>query len=179
MFEVNFFEKKQRNLLPHLMSGIFAILFIAMGIYFFLSYTHYVQTDETNKNWLREEADQLAISRQMEKYDQLTKRLTENKAIFEGKQYPMSGVVRELAAQVPNEEESISIFGLNESNQATLVLEKMSIDEISETINRFNELPYIKNTHLIRIENQTSEPESLVELRVELDEEILREEVRP
>ena len=35
MFEVNFFEKKQRNFLPYVLSGAFLFLLVLVGVYFF------------------------------------------------------------------------------------------------------------------------------------------------
>lgn len=179
MFEINFFEKKQTNFLPYLISGVFMLLLVAVGGYFFVSYTSYIKTDEENSVWLQEAAEPLTISQQIETYDTLTKRLTGDKTVFEERQYPMDLLVKELVAIVPNQDKNISIVNVNESNQVTLVLEELSIDELSNTIDLFNDLNYVTNTHLIRIENQTTQTGSLVEMRLELDETVLREELVP
>ena len=177
MFEVNFFEKKQRNFLPFVLSGAFLFLFVLVGIYFISAQAYYTKAETSDREWLQAEAEQLRVSRQMQEYAQLTERTAENKATFEAKQYPMAYVTKAVMALVPNAEQHLTILNKNETNQITLVLDGLTVTEISETVEKFQALAYVSNVHLIRMENQLDGVGSTVELWLELDEAALREEV--
>ena len=45
MFEVNFFEKKQRNFLPYVLSGAFLFLLVLVGVYFFSAQAYYTKAE--------------------------------------------------------------------------------------------------------------------------------------
>ena len=80
-------------------------------------------------------------------------------------------------ALVPNAEQHVAIFNKNETNQITLVLEGLTVTEISETVEKFKALAYVSNVQLIHMENQVDGAGSTVELWLDLDEAALREEV--
>lgn len=177
MFEVNFFEKKQRNFLPYVLSGIFLFLLVLVGVYFFSMQTYYANAEVRDLEWLQAEEEQLKISRQMQEYAQLTEQVAENKAAFETKQYPMAYVTKEILEQVPNAEQHMTIFNKNETNQITLVLEGLTVTEISEAVEKFRALVYVSDVQFIRMENQLDGAGSTAELWLELDEAALRGEV--
>jgi hypothetical protein len=177
MFEVNFFEKKQRNFLPHVLSGAFLFLLALVGVYVFLMQAYYANAEVRDQEWLQVEEEQLMVSRQMQEYAQLTEQVADNKATFEEMQYPMAYVTKAILAQVPNGEQHVTILNKNETNQITLVLEGFSITEISDAVNNFKTLVYVSDVQFIRMENQPDGAGSTVEVWLELDELALREEV--
>jgi Tfp pilus assembly protein PilN len=177
MFEVNFFEKKQRNFLPYVLGGAFLILLVLVGIYFFTAQAYYTKAEIRDQEWLQAEEEQLRVSRQMQEYAQLTDQVAENKATFEAKQYPMAFVTKAIIEQVPNGEQHVTIFNKNETNQITLVLEGLTVTEISEAVEKFKALGYVSDVQFISMENQLDGAGSTVELWLELDEAALREEV--
>ena len=177
MFEVNFFEKKQRNFLPYVLGGAFLILLVLVGIYFFTAQAYYTKAEIRDQEWLQAEEEQLRVSRQMQEYAQLTDQVAENKATFEAKQYPMAFVTKAIIEQVPNGEQHVTIFNKNETNQITLVLEGLTVTEISEAVEKFKALDYVSDVQFISMENQLDGAGSTVELWLELDEAALREEV--
>lgn len=71
----------------------------------------------------------------------------------------------------------MTIFNKNETNQITLVLEGLTITEISDAIENFKALVYVSDVQFIRMENQSDGAGSTVEVWLELDEVALREEV--
>lgn len=163
--------------LPYVLSGAFLFLLVLVGVYFFSAQAYYTKAEIRDREWLQTEEEQLSISRQMQEYAQLTDRTAENKATFEAKQYPMAFVAKEIMAQVPISEQHVAIFNKNETNQITLVLEGLTVTEISETVEKFKALAYVSNVQLIRMENQVDGAGSTVELWLDLDEAALREEV--
>jgi Tfp pilus assembly protein PilN len=177
MFEVNFFEKKQRNFLPYVLGGVFLILLVLTGVYFFTAQAYYAKAEIRDQEWLQAEEEQLRVSRQMLEYAQLTEQVAGNKANFEEMQYPMAYVTKTIIAQVPNGEQHVTIFNKNETNQITLVLEGLTVTEISDAVENFKALVYVSDVQLIRMENQTDGADSTVELWLELDEVALQEEV--
>ncbi|HEX5352277.1 MAG TPA: hypothetical protein VFW58_11665 [Trichococcus sp.] len=177
MFEVNFFEKKQINFLPYVLGGTFLFLIVLVGIYFFSAQAYYTKAEMRDQEWLQAEEEQLMVSRQMQAYAQLTDQVAENKATFEAKQYPMAFVTKAIIEQVPNGEQHVTILNKNETNQITLVLEGLTVTEISEAVEKFKSLVYVSDVQFIRMENQLDGAGSTVELWLELDEAALREEV--
>ena len=177
MFEVNFFEKKQRNFLPYVLSGSFLFLLVLVGVYFFTAQVYYANAEIRNQEWLQAEEDQLMVSRQIQEYAQLTEQVAENKATFEAKQYPMAYVTKVIIARAPNGEQHVTIFNKNATNQITLVLEGLTVTEISDAVEKFKALVYVSDVHFIRMENHLDGAGSTVEIWLELDEAALREEV--
>ena len=175
MFEVNFFEKKQKNVLPYILSGIFFFLFVLLGIYFFSMQLYYNNAEVRNQEWLQMEEEELKISRQMQEYDQLTQQVGDNKVAFETMQYPMAYVSKTILENIPNAEKHVSIFNKNETNQLTLVLEDLTPAEVSATVEKIKTVPFISTVHFIRMENQTDGVGSVVELWLEIDETALEE----
>ena len=160
-----------------MLGGAFLLLRVLVGIYFFSAQAYYTKAEIRDQEWLQAEEDQLRVTRQMQEYAQLTERTAENKATFEAKQYPMAFVTNAIMAQIPNGEQHLTIFNKNETNQITLVLDGLTVTEISEAVEKFKALAYVSDVHLIRMENQLDGAGSTVELWLELDEAVLREEV--
>ena len=175
MFEVNFFEKKQKNVLPYILSGIFFFLLTLLGIYFFSMQLYYNNAEVRNQEWLQAEEEEISISRRMQEYDQLTQQVEENKVTFEAMQYPMGDVTKTILEKVPNAEKYVSIFNKNETNQITLVLEGLTATEVSATVEKFKTVPFVSTVHFIRMENQPDGAGSIVELWLEIDESALEE----
>lgn len=172
-----FFEKKQKNLLPYLLSGVFLFLLILVGIYLFSMQAYYSNTETNNQDWLQEEQEQLIVSQQMQEYAQLTKQVAADKATFEAMQYPMAYVTKEILEKVPNGEQQVTIFNKNETNQITLVLEGLTATEVSDTVEKFKTLTYVSDVQFIRMENQPDGVDSTVELWLDIDEAALRGEI--
>lgn len=179
MFEVNFFEKKQKNYLPHLLTLLSLVLLLGIGIYLFMTRTFLLNTDNKNNTWLVDEANQMAISRQMKHYEQTTARLNEDRVLFEEMQYPMAIAAEAIIAVIPGGSANIATFSLDESNQLTLVLNNLSVKETDKTISKFRQQAYVTNVQLIRVENQGEGSSSLAEIWVTLDEDALRGDNQP
>lgn len=103
MFEVNFFEKKQKNYLPALLGAFTLIMIMGIGLYFFAAYTSLVHQDERNKEWLVTEAEQVLISRQIKNYAETTMQLNDEKSLFEEMKYPMATAAELLVKRIPGE----------------------------------------------------------------------------
>lgn len=176
MFEVNFFEKKQKNYLPHLLGALTVIFLMGIGLYFFTTHTYLVRKEEENQLWLVNEADQISVSRQIRNYEVITAQLTEDKAVFEEMAYPMATAADAIIALVPGGAAKIASFNLLADNQVTLVLEDMSITEIDKTIKDFRDQEYVTHAQLIRVESEGVETGSLAEVWITLDEAVLRGE---
>jgi len=159
------------------LGGAFLILMVLVGVYFFSAQAYYTKAEIRDQEWLQAEEEQLRVSRQMQEYEQLTEQVAENKATFEAKQYPMAFVTKAIIEQVPNGEQHVTIFNKNETNQITLVLEGLTVTEISETVEKFKALMYVSDVQFISMENQLDGAGSTVELWLELDEAALIEEV--
>lgn len=179
MFEVNFFEKKQKNYLLHLLIVLSVLFLSGIGIYFFMTRALLLHTEEENNAWLANEAKRVAISRQMKQYEAVTAQLTEEKMLFENRQYPMATAAESIIGLIPGGSANITTFSLDESNQVTLVLNNLSVKDINETVLKFRQQAYAADVQLIRVENQGEDSSSLAEIWVTLDEEVLRGDDQP
>lgn len=178
MFEVNFFEKKQKNFLPYLLSGMFFFFIVLLGVYFFSMQMYYTNAEVHNQEWLQVGEKEWEISRQMEEFDQLTQQVKVNKGTFETMQYPMAYVTKTILEKILNAEQHVSIFNKNETNQVTVVLEGLTAKEVSDTVEKFKMLAYVSDVHFIRMENLLEGAGSTVELWLEINETALEEENR-
>ena len=177
MFEVNFFEKKQKNYLPALLGAFTLIILTGIGLYFFTAYTSLVRQDEQNKEWLVTEAEQVLISRQIKNYAETTAQLNDEKSLFEEMVYPMATAAELLVKRVPGGSGNITSFNLSAENQLTLVLGNLSVTQIDETVLDFRKQDYVANVQLIRVESGAEDTGSLAEIWFTLDEATLRGEV--
>lgn len=176
MFEVNFFEKKQKNFLPYLISSIFLVLLLAVGIYFMLTYSHYQRQDKSNNNWLVEKQEAVALAQEMQEIVQLTNHVSLSQKMLQEEQYPMTEMTEDLISLVPNEEGTVRVFESSESNRVTFILENLTIDRISETFDAIKEQPYVDSVQMHRLENQHTPLETyLVEFAIMIDEATLKE----
>ena len=151
------------------------MLLLLSGLYFFLSYLNYVNVDKDNQYWLLEEADQLALARQMQSYNQLTKQLLIVQVYFEENQYPINTVIQGLNDQLADQSDHLLTFSLNTDNHVTFVLENSGMTDISAAIDRFSKLDYVTKVQLVRLEETESDHLFLAELRVDLNEEAIEE----
>ena len=176
--QINFFEKKQTNYLPHLIVGIFLALLLLLAGYLTVSYNVYVSQARSNREWLVQEAEAIRVSRQMEEYDRLTDQLTANYPQFQALQIPIAQVASDLIAQLPDDNQGITTFALDGVKQATIVLEDVAVDDVSTTITRLQALDFVTNTNFIRLD-RAEESAFGAEVSVELNEEQLKSEVQP
>ncbi|MGO4994660.1 hypothetical protein ACTQ5F_06450 [Jeotgalibaca porci] len=176
MFEVNFFEKKQNNYLPHLLGALTVIILIGIGLYFFTTHSYLVRKEEENQRWLVNEADQIAVSRQIKNYEVTTAQLTEDKAVFTEMAYPIAAAADAITTLVPGGAAKIASFNLLVDNQVTLVLEDVSITEIDKTVQDFRDQEYVTQAQLIRVESEIADAGSLAEIWITLDESVLKGE---
>lgn len=174
MFEVNFFEKKQKNYLPHLLGAITFVILTGIGLYFVTWHASLVSKDEENKAWLVSQAEQVLVARQIRNYEQTTAQLNEEKSLFEDMQYPMATAAGLLVKRVPGGSGNIKSFNLSAENQLVLILENLSVLEIDETVLDFRNQDYVANVELIRVETGPQSANQLAEIWVTLDEVSLR-----
>lgn len=71
MININFFEKEKTNILPYIVGGIFFLLLLLMGLYFFIVRGQLNSSIENNNHWLSENAEEVVLSRRISRVDQL------------------------------------------------------------------------------------------------------------
>ena len=69
MININFFEKKQVNILPYVLAGIFFRSFFLMGIYFYFTHMFYTESIQQDNEWIENHSSDVALSRRIEKID--------------------------------------------------------------------------------------------------------------
>lgn len=179
MININFFEKKQVNILPYVLAGIFFVLLLLMGIYFYFTHMFYTESIQQDNEWIENHSSDVALSRRIEKIDLRTSQASAIQDTLTDSQFPMSYVSNDIASLIPDEESRVLSYQLSEADQIVLVLENVNVKEASSIINDFQEIDYIDRVQLLRLENQqTDKDQFLFELTLDLKREALNEVVK-
>ena len=158
MIEINFFEKKKKNILPYTVVGIFLLSILLLGTYFFITYTKQENLIEEKNQWLTDNTEDIALSREISQVDQLTIQSVSVQETLRSKQYPMDTLTKELMSFIPNEAEHVSSFQLSESsNQVSLIIENINTTGIQSIIEELEKQTYIEDIELLRAEDQNQE----------------------
>ncbi|GEK90609.1 hypothetical protein [Alkalibacterium kapii] len=176
MLNINFFEKKQVNVLPYVLAGVFLVLIVLMGIYFYFTQLYYNEAIEQDTAWVESNASDVALSRRIEQIDERTNQASSVQNTLTDTQFPMSYVTADLTNLIPEEENRVLSYQLSEADQIVLVLENTNVNEASSIINDFKDLNYIDRVQLLRLENQLNDSDQfLFELTLDLNREVLHE----
>ena len=177
MININFFEKKETNILPYLVAGSFFLLLVLMSIYFFFRRMYLTNSIADKEIWTDTYADELLLSKEIGQLDQKYEETLVVKDQLKADQYPMFKLANEIADSVPDELTRISSFQLLEGNQLTLTLENTEAEMAQEIVENIESLPYIRDLQLLYAESQGEEDGQLrFELIISLDEDLLVEE---
>ncbi|HLR92103.1 MAG TPA: hypothetical protein VK048_03505 [Atopostipes sp.] len=161
MINVNFFERKKINILPYIAGGIFFLLLLIMGLYFFFIRMHHQQTIEDSHAWLDAHAEEVVLSRQMNRLDRLEKQSLDVQTQLRENQYLMDTIAEEISSVVPEEATRITSFTLAEPNQITLILEDTEATMAQTIVNDLMILPFTTNVQFLYAENQSAEDSQL------------------
>ncbi|GEK89320.1 hypothetical protein SAMN04488100_11138 [Alkalibacterium putridalgicola] len=176
MIDINFFEKKQVNILPYILGGVFFLLLVLMGTYFYMTHSYYTGVQEDSNQWIQANGQDVALSRRIESVDRLADQSAGVQELLTDSQYPMGFVTDDIASVIPNETEQVSALQLTEANQIVLLLENTTVEEASSIITNFETLDYIERVQLLRLENQQNESNQFsFEMTLDLNEDVLRE----
>lgn len=177
MININFFEKKEINILPYLITGVFLLALVLMSLYFYFARTYLSDVTTDQEIWINEHAEEVLLAEKMSQLDQQYNETIELKEKLEADQYPMYQVAVEIAATVPNELVQISSFQLANGGQLTLTLENTDAIMAQEIVEQIEYLPYITELQLLYAETQGQDGTQLrFDLIISLDEELLMQE---
>lgn len=176
MIEINFFERKEKNVLPHLMVLIFLAGLTAIGFYFFMMHGLYTRQDYTNSQLIQQRSEEVALSRELEQIDRSTIQNSAAILTLESDQYPLVFLTEELAGMIPDEENVVVSFQLTETNEVLIQINNSMIDDSSDLIAQFEQVPYITRVHMNRLEQQSEEDDQfIIDLTLDIEESVLRE----
>lgn len=176
MININFFEKKETNILPYLVTGGFFLLLILMSVYFFFTRMYLNDVMVVKEEWINAHNEELVLSKQMNQYEQQYQETMDLQEKLKVAQYPMNKVSEEIAASVPDELTRISTLELLEPGQLTLTLENTEAIMAQEIVENIENLPYVTELQLLYAESQGEEDAQLrFELIVSLNEELIVE----
>lgn len=177
MININFFEKKETNILPYLVAGGFFLLLILMSVYFFFVRMHLQEATSDKEEWINAHVEEVVLSKKMNQFEQQYIETMELQAKLKVAQYPMHKVAKEIAASVPDELTRISTFQLSNPGQLTLTLENTEAIMAQEIVESIESLPYTTGLQLLYAESQSEEDGQLrFELIVGLNEELIDKE---
>lgn len=179
MIDINFFEKKQVNILPYILGGVFFLLLVLMSSYFYMTHSYYTGVQEESNQWMQANAQDVALSRRIESVDRLADQSAGVQESLTDSQYPMAFVTEDIASVIPDEVEQVSALQLNDTNQIVLILENTTVEEASSIITNFETLDYIDRVQLLRLENQQDESSQFsFEMTLDVNDAVLREVAR-
>lgn len=177
MININFFEKKETNILPYLVTGGFFLFLILMSIYFFFARMYLGDASSDKEAWIDAHAEEVVLSERMSQLEQRYEETMVLQEQLKAGQYPMHKVAVEIAASVPDERTRISSFQLLEPSQLTLTLENTEAIMAQKIVEDIENLPYVTGLQLLYAESQGQEDaQSRFELIISLDEELIVEE---
>lgn len=177
MININFFEKKETNILPYLVAGGFFLVLILMSIYFFFARMYLKDSASDKEAWMDTYAEEVVLSKKMGQLEQQYEETMILQEQLKSTQYPMHKVATEIADSVPDELTRVSSFQLLDPNQLTLTLENTEAIMAQEIVENIESLPYVTEIQLVYAESQGEEDnQSRFELIISLDEELLAEE---
>lgn len=177
MMNVNFFEKKKINILPYIVGGAFFVSLLLIGIYFFLTRSHYENTIESNNRWLSENAEAVVMSRQISRLDDLSSQATTVQEYLLGNQYPMSRVATDLASAIPDEANRVVSFHINNPNRLTLIIENTPAKMAQSIIEDLEERTYVESVQFLHVDslNQEENP-TRFEMIININADVIIEE---
>lgn len=175
MIEVNFFEKKAKNVLPHLMGLIFFVGLILIGVYFSMMHGLYVRQHLSNEQLIEQRFEDVTFSRELERVDRLTAENLRVLSTLEEQQYPMVFLMDDITQMIPDEAEVVELFEVSDDNMLVLHIDGNALSGSADLIRDFQAVDYISRVHLERLEqDQQQADEYLFELTLDIDEDQLR-----
>lgn len=175
MIEVNFFEKKAKNVLPQLMVLFFFVGVIAIGTYFFMMYGFYVTQYNQNNQIIEQRSEEVAFAREIQSVNQQAEQNNLAISTLESSQYPLVYLIEDILATISDSEEAIESFSLNDGSELLLLVNRALVEDSANLIVSLEALPYTSRVQMNRLENQQEE-QYLIDLSITIDEAVLREE---
>lgn len=178
MIDINFFEKKSINVLPYILAGVFLIFLALGGTYLYLTRAYYTNVQQDRSEWISANAEEVALSRQIQQLDELANQSTQVQETLNQSQFPMVYVTEDLLSAVGSELDQVSTYQLSEGNQVILFLENTEVSEVSAMIEELETKAYVDRVQFLRLESQQTESDQYAfELTVDLNSETLSEGV--
>lgn len=176
MVEINFFEKKARNVLPHLMGGLFVLGVLLIGFYFFLMHGLYARQDFQNMERIRQQSEDVALSREMQSLNWQIEQNWQAVSDLEASRYPVIFLTEDVANIIPDSEAAIIGFSLNSSEELVLELNQDLVQNSADLISRFENQPYVDFVLFDRLDSELEGEGHVIQLTLILDPITLREE---
>ncbi len=177
MMNVNFFEKKQVNLLPYIVGGFFVLGLLLMGVYFYLARANYETTISEKNLWLSEHAEEVVLARRISRLDGLASESAVVQETLKEAQYPMYKLTTDLASAVPDETDRLVSFYITDPAQATFILENTQPTQAQAIVEELEEKVYVDGVQFLHAENLNPEENAMrFELIVDLNSENFPEE---
>lgn len=177
MMNVNFFEKKKINILPYIVGGAFFVFLLLMGLYFFLTRTHYEQTVEENNRWLSDNAESVVMSRQISRLDDLAVQSIAVQENLRSNQYPMNEIAADLASTVPDETNQIVSFHIIDPNQVTLIIENTPATTAQSIVEDLEERTYVEGVQFLHVDSlNLEEVPTRFEMMININADAMTEE---
>lgn len=173
MININFFEKKKTNILPYIAGGVFLVIVLIMGIYFFFVRMHYNQVIDDKNEWINTNVEEVVLSRRSNYLDQLSKQSLNVQETLNENQYPMNRVAEEIVSVIPDETGRVASFQLVEPNQISLILENTETTLGENIVGELESLSFVDGVQFLHAESQSEEDKHLrYELIIDLNEEM-------
>lgn len=177
MMNVNFFEKKKINILLYIVSGAFLVTLLFIGIYFFLTRSHYENTIEENNRWLNENTESFVMSRQISRLDDLAIQSATVQENLRQNQYPMHEIATDLANTIPDESNQIVSLHIIDPNQVTLIMDNTPSTVAQSIVVDLEEKPYVENVQFLYVDSLNLEDiPTRFEMIVNINADLLIEE---
>lgn len=177
MLNINFFEKKEINILPYIINTIFLVSLLGLGVYFLTARMYYGHTIDDKNEWINANNEQVSLSRQISQMDHLIDQSIDAQNTLTENQYPMNIITEDIISVIPDGINRVASFQLIESGQVSLILENTESTMGQKIVEELEYLPFVTKVQFLYAEKQNEENNQLrYELVINLNESIIIEE---
>lgn len=177
MIEINLFEQKKRNVLPHILLIILFVGLVGVGGYAFGAEQYYSSADASNIEKISAQNDEANQMRRIESIEDQVNRTQSELDQLHALKYPTVFLSDEIHDVIDNPEEIIESYRFNEETGIFLALAPISLEESTEHVRTLKDLPFVSHVDILTIFLVDPENELYqAELQVEISESLLREE---
>ncbi|EXJ22418.1 hypothetical protein ADIAL_2004 [Alkalibacterium sp. AK22] len=176
MIEINFFEKKARNILPYLLGALLLLGLLVIGLYLFLMHSLYASQDVQNLEQIARQSEDVALSREMQRLSRETEQNAQVVSNFEDSRYPIVFLTADIANSIPESEETVISFNLNSPEELVLELNQSQIQASADLISTFEDKSYVNHVLFDRLISEREGDEHVIQLTLIINQEAMREE---
>lgn len=177
MININLFEQKKRNILPHILVSILILGLVGVIVYTTGFVNYYSFADDSNTAQIDSQNSEANQIRRIEGIQDQVTQVQNELDQLQGSAFPVVFLSEEIHAVIDNPEEIIESYHFTQDAEIFLSLASISLQDSTEYVNLLRNLPFFSHVDILTIFIVDSENDTYqADIRIEIDELLLREE---